>query len=877
MIGKTISHYKINEKLGEGGMGVVYKAEDTKLKRTVALKFLPSELTCDPEAKARFIREAQAASALEHPSICNIHEISETDDGQIFIVMACYEGQTLKEKISIGSIDINEAIEIAIQIGQGLSRAHEEGIVHRDIKPANIIITDRDEVKILDFGLAKLVGKVQLTKDSTTLGTVAYMSPEQLSGKDVDQRTDIWSIGVILYEMLTSELPFKGDYEQAIIYSILNEDPKSLLQSKYGIKNKTREIELVVNKALNKDRNKRYHDIGHIIDDLKSIKNTPDNLTTNREHLKQKPKFLFYTTVAILTLILLIVVYWAIIPEKEIGYRIKHTFPLTTAPGLEQAPSWSPEGSRIAYASDENGNMDIWIRQIAAGQNLNLTKNYTGYDGKPAWSPDGEWIAFISERDGGGVFLISALGGIPKRIVSLSFAVSHAYMGAIPTICWSPDGKELVYASAGNLFKISADGGKPDSIPLPPHRLVIGYIQPAWSPDGERIACTGLVGIGVTTTQIWTIRHDGTDPISITSGKTFDINPVWSSDGEKIFFITDRGGIKDVWWMPVTKKGKSIAPAQPITVGVGIGDFALSRDGMHLSYTKMNDQSNIWSIPVLNNSMVSLNQATAVTEENHFIEIVAISPDTQWIAFDSNRNGNQDIWIMRKNGSDLRQLTTHTAHDWAPDWSPDGTKIVFHSFRQGNRDLYVKPVAGGATVPLTNHPEQDFLPRWSPDGEKITFFSSRSGNLDIWIIPSKGGEPKQLTHHQGQDQTPIWSPDGKHIAFTSKRFGLFDIFIKAINEGETIQLTQYGWESIQVHFWSSNGKMIYASGSGGPENSRLNYWEISIEDGSIRPLLNTEGSAKEPYYRLASDGKRFYFPLWERIGDIWKAELSLHK
>jgi serine/threonine protein kinase len=228
MIGKTISHYKIIEKLGEGGMGVVYKAEDTKLKRTVALKFLPPNLTRDPEAKQRFIHEAQAASALEHTNIYNIHEIDETKDGQTFIVMACYEGEILKDKIRQGPLEIDEAIHIVIQIAQGLEKAHKKGIVHRDIKPANIFIAENSVVKILDFGLAKLAGQTKLTKAGITMGTVAYMSPEQTRGEKVNHRTDIWSFGVMLYEMMTGQLPFKGEYEQAVVYSIVNEDTESI-------------------------------------------------------------------------------------------------------------------------------------------------------------------------------------------------------------------------------------------------------------------------------------------------------------------------------------------------------------------------------------------------------------------------------------------------------------------------------------------------------------------------------------------------------------------------------------------------------------------------------------------------------------------------
>lgn len=269
MIGKKISHYEIIEKLGEGGMGVVYKAEDTKLKRTVALKFLPPELTRDPEAKQRFIREAQAASALEHNNICNIHEIDETEDGQTYIVMACYEGEILKDKIQRGILKIEEAIDIAIQIAQGLEKAHKKGIVHRDIKPANVFITEDGVIKILDFGLAKLAGQAQLTKDSSTLGTVAYMSPEQLSGKDVDQRTDIWLLGVVMYEILTGELPFKGDYEQAVMYAILNEEPESVTTLKSQIPD---QLEKIVAKSLKKNLSDRYQDMHGLRSDLEKLK-----------------------------------------------------------------------------------------------------------------------------------------------------------------------------------------------------------------------------------------------------------------------------------------------------------------------------------------------------------------------------------------------------------------------------------------------------------------------------------------------------------------------------------------------------------------------------------------------------------------------------
>jgi serine/threonine protein kinase/Flp pilus assembly protein TadD len=323
MIGQTISHYKILGKLGEGGMGVVYKAEDTKLKRTVALKFLPPELTRDPEAKTRFIREAQAASSLDHSNICTIYEIGETKpapgepgEGQLFIVMACYEGMTLKELVGSQQLAVSKIIDIAIQIAEGLKRAHETGIVHRDIKPANIIITDRGEVKILDFGLAKLAGQAQLTKDASTLGTVAYMSPEQLSGKEIDQRTDIWSLGVILYEMLSGGLPFKGDYEQAMVYAILNEEPKHLDHIPLELQN-------IIQKALSKNPSERFANIAELIDHLTGILDKDKIKKPAWESSKRKTKRTILISMVALLILFSVISGIFFFPDSEPAVSIK--------------------------------------------------------------------------------------------------------------------------------------------------------------------------------------------------------------------------------------------------------------------------------------------------------------------------------------------------------------------------------------------------------------------------------------------------------------------------------------------------------------------------------------------------------------------------
>ncbi|MGB5530323.1 MAG: serine/threonine-protein kinase, partial [Ignavibacteriaceae bacterium] len=267
MIGKTISQYQILEKLGEGGMGVVYKARDNKLNRLVALKFLPSHLTRDESTRIRFIAEAQSASALDHPNICNIHEINETEDGHLYICMANYEGESLRQKIKNHPFTIEESLNIFFQIAQGLKAAHEEKIVHRDIKPGNIIITEKGETKIVDFGLAKLAGD-KLTESILTKGTVAYMSPEVIRSLPEDQRADIWSLGVVIYEMLTGHLPFKGEYPEPMMYSIVNEEPKTL---SHYLKNVPELLQSILDKLLKKDPQERYQNISDLLQDLEPL------------------------------------------------------------------------------------------------------------------------------------------------------------------------------------------------------------------------------------------------------------------------------------------------------------------------------------------------------------------------------------------------------------------------------------------------------------------------------------------------------------------------------------------------------------------------------------------------------------------------------
>jgi serine/threonine protein kinase/predicted Zn-dependent protease len=323
MIGRTISHYKIIEKIGSGGMGTVYKVRDTKLDRFVALKFLPLHLSQNEEGKKRFIQEAKAASALDHPNICTIYEIDKTENGQMFIAMACYDGEVLRAKIERGPLPLEQALDIAIQIVQGLAKAHAKGIIHRDIKPANILVTDDGIVKIIDFGLAKLAGRTMLTKEGTTMGTVAYMSPEQTKGAEVDHRTDIWSLGAVLYEIITGKQPFAGDYEQAVFYSIMNEDPEPITVLRTGM---SMELERIVTKCLDKETNNRYQHADELIVDLRQLQGESKSRISASSHRPPAKKNRWSLGVASLAIAVLLAViliaFFFTNRESEITERI---------------------------------------------------------------------------------------------------------------------------------------------------------------------------------------------------------------------------------------------------------------------------------------------------------------------------------------------------------------------------------------------------------------------------------------------------------------------------------------------------------------------------------------------------------------------------
>jgi eukaryotic-like serine/threonine-protein kinase len=914
--GQNLSHYTILERLGGGGMGVVYKALDLRLKRTVALKFLPAALTRDEAAKQRFVQEAQAASSLDHPNICTIHEIDETPDGQLFLAMTFYDGETVKKYLDGTALRPDDALDFAIQVAQGLVQAHDAGIVHRDIKSANLMVTRGGLVKIVDFGLAKLLGRTDLTETGATLGTTAYMSPEQLRGAVVDRRTDIWSLGVVLFEMLTGQLPFKGNSPYELSHAIVHEQAPSVSTTRTGV---PAELDRVVQRCLAQNLDERYQNAADLLAELRWLRRESAELLRAPSPAGGAPSLLSgpHSAVepshgatrstaigarqtlaagsvtrndrarwiaAVAALVLIVGVLAALLWRRESAMvvpRVERTFQLTREAGLEIDPAVSPDGRLIAYASGPLDRMNIYVQQIEGGRRLSLTEATPGNHRWPQWSPDGNRISFQTFKDGRTeIYFVAALGGIPRRLVEAPPA------RCVRGLAWSPDGAEIAYVaglclersgSRDEIYVRPAGGGEARKI-----ADAIDVFPLRWSPDGKRIAFSagnGLFVFGgsigpianIAPASLWVVPTHGGQPARVTHDAYLNQSPEWTTDGKGLLFTSDRGGGRDVYQIPISASGEPSGPPVRLTTGLNVYTTTLSAGGNRLGYSVLTYRQNIWSIRIPERPPASATEAAPLTTGSQSIEGLDVSADGRWLTFDSNRSGNLDIYKMPIEGGELEQLTSDAADDAIPVWSPDGREIAFYSFRTGNRDLFVMAADGGQLRQLTNHPASDRYPDWSADGRELVFWSDRSGRDELYVISKDRGElkgetPRQVTHTGGL--MPRWSPDGRLIAYRSPDAGLFVVR----PDGRDARLLVPRIARI-FPAWSRDSRTIYYKVN--EAGSRTSFWSVPAAGGEPRLLIELDDRSRASVRsEFATDGERFYFTVTEYDSDLWLMELA---
>jgi serine/threonine protein kinase/sugar lactone lactonase YvrE len=931
-------------------MGEVYLARDTKLPRLVALKVLSSRAAQNQRDVRRFIQEARTASALRHPNIAHIYDIGESQ-GISFIAMEYVDGVTLRKR---KGMKLSEALRVSRDVASALTAAHAAGIVHRDIKPENIMLSSEGYVKVLDFGLAK---HVALTADSdseaataplaftdpgTVVGTVFYMSPEQARGFEVDARSDLWSLGAVMYELITGRAPFEAGTSSDVVSLILKAEPQPLARFARDI---PESLEWLVMKALVKDRDARYQTARELLFDIERISHqlavdaelidrTPSasdksvsgsrggglmpsstdsqltrsmNRSSNLEYLVteiRNHKQATAITIGVMIPVIVIGAYflwWLTRSPKPLPSPSRALARLTFGQGLQTEPAWSPDGRFIAYASDREGNFDIWVQPVGGGNPVQVTRS-PAHDWQPDWSPDGNSIVFRSERDdGGGLFVVPAFGGRERKISPFGYRPR-----------WSPDGQKILCLSPGervneypSVFIVYLDGTSSKeistSVSANQSDAKLGLV--GWHPDGQRISFLTDDG------GFWTTPISGGKPVKAEVSakvakqlKDMAINLGnfrWAPAGNALFFEGQSNGVANIW--RVTVDPQSLAWIDgPVRLTTGSGadiDIALSNDGKRLAFATTAGSTRIWSVPFdpLNGKIKGTGQPITAADLDAWAP--AVSPDGKKLVFNVRRHGadREELWEKSLKDESVKVLAVDDYSRFGSQWSPDGKLIAYTRYlprepeSQRSYPIALMPDGGGEEQFLTTPgPFRDYISDWSPDGRSVLASTNRSGKdryqVAIFSLSDAPHAENSLRIVAADDSHDLWgprfSPDGQWICYMTQQTsnpGVSVLNVLSTSSGASVQVTDERRWSDKPR-WSPDGKIIYFITNHG--SMFLNVWGVHFDptNGKVvgepfrvtsyeSPSLAVLTSIRQ--LRISFDPTHLYFPLTEVAGSVW--------
>jgi Tol biopolymer transport system component len=851
--GASLGPYELRGLIGAGGMGEVYRAFDPRLGRDVALKVVPDDIAADTRRRERFRREAHAIAALTHPHIVTVHS-AEDIDGHLVLVMELVEGRTLAEVIPSGGLPLSRLVKIAVQIADALGAAHDRGIIHRDLKPRNVMVGADGRVKVLDFGLAKLrdpqdgtasrhetASLFELTGDGKIVGTAAYMSPEQAEGRPLDHRTDLFSLGILLYEMASGERPFRGESIVSVLSAILRDVPRPLAELNPRL---PREFTRIVRRCLAKEPDERYQSAKDLRLDLEDLR---QELSSSEQAIDGAGagRALWSRRRIVAGLVLLAAGAGAAVPwllwrnAKRQGPQVVlvHAARLTSEPGIESAPDISPDGEWVVYSRPLEGVTRIFLQSVGGERPLDLTGDSAQGSGQAAFSPDGTQIAYRSGRAGGGLFVMGRTGELSRKVLDT---------GYWPT--WSPDATRLAYSSdqvveapfayagGAQVWTLELATGKRSRL------SELDGTQPSWSPHDKRIAFWG-VDPKTQNRDIWTVPVTGGAAVRITDDAEIDATPIWSSDGRYLYFSSTRGGTTNLWRVPIDEaSGAVTGPMEPITVPAQNAVLPrLSRDGRRLVYMASSWSSDVYTMPFDLERPAITGPARWILGGPHYWTQLRAEPEGQRLA--SVRVSHQrDLVVAGADGSNPQRLTNERIGVRCPTWAPDGKTIAVLTTQRGDKDIILVEPDGGRVRRLGNLPVtgQVGCLSWSPDGRRLTLVQGPTDPAAMIINPAAPPNDQAIdrlpSHPKGTFYPKAWTPDGERLAGTiGNSLVVYDV------RNRTYRLVP-----------GTTAVLAAAEMDWLPDGQRL----LVMQDGRTIVLVDTVTGNVSPFYSSAPDTLR---------------------